>query len=155
MGSPRKKKERVSSIAKKLIKDLEENVYCRLQPSNVHGIGIFAIRDIPKGKNLFKTFLEYELTPVPISMIAENAKIDKAVKEFANDVFPAHNGKLYMYRKGLNAIDIGFFLNHSKKSNVVMDDASLCFAARDIKKGEELLADYEGYSENTISRRKF
>src|ERR1700722_14347341 len=75
----KKKKERISAIGKKLIKDLEENVYCRLQPSKVHGIGIFAIRDIPKGKNLFKAFTDYELTPVPISMIVNNPKIDKAV----------------------------------------------------------------------------
>lgn len=140
--------QRVSSIAKKLVKDLEENVYCRLQPSKVSGIGVFAIRDIPKGRELFKTFLDYELTPVPLSMIENNPKIDKAVGQLANDMFPLHNGKLYMYRRGLNAIDISFFLNHSKKANVYMDDTSACFAARNIKKGEELLANYEEYTEH-------
>jgi len=30
-----------------------EKVYCRLAPSSVHGVGIFAIKDIPKGINPF------------------------------------------------------------------------------------------------------
>ena len=146
--------ERVSSIAQKLVKDLEENIYCRLQPSKVHGIGIFAIRDIPKGRELFKTFLNYELTPVPISMIENNPKIDLAVKKLANDMYPLHDGRLYMYRRGLNAIDIGFFVNHSRKANVIIDDMSACFAARNIKKGEELFTNYEEYSEDAISGGK-
>ena len=135
-------------IAQKLIKDLEENVYCRLQPSKIHGIGVFAIRDIPKGKNIFKTFLTYHLTPVSVDVIEGNTRIDGAVKQFAHDVFPEHNGYIYLYRHGLNAVDIGFFLNHSKKANVFMDDMGFCYAARDIKKGQELFADYEQYSEN-------
>ena len=139
--------KRVSSIAKRLVKDLEENVYCRLQPSKVHGIGVFAIRDIPKGRELFKTFLNYELTPVPVEMIEKNPKIDAAVKRLANDMYPLHDGKLYMYRRGMNAIDIGFFINHSKEANVVIDDTSACFAARNIKKGEELFSNYKEYSE--------
>jgi SET domain-containing protein len=143
-----KRKPRVSGIGKRLIKDLEENIYCRLQPSKVHGIGIFAIRNIPKGKEVFKTFLNYELTPVPISLINVDRKIDPAVRSFANDMFPLHSGKLYMYRRGLNAIDIGFFLNHSTKPNVRIDDMSRCFAARNIKKGEELFANYKEYSEH-------
>src|ERR1700722_10093943 len=132
-----------SRFAKKLIKDLEENVYCRLQPSSVHGIGVFAIRDIPKGKELFKNYLTYQLTPVPIATIEKDTKIDKAVKKFADDVSPAHNGMLYLYRKGLNAIDISFFLNHSNTPNVATkDDCWSFFAARNIRKGEELFSDY-------------
>lgn len=142
--------KRASLIAKKLVKDLEENIYCRLRPSPVHGIGVFAIRDIPNGQELFKTFLNYELTPVPIEMIADNPRIDIAVKQLANDMFPLHDGRLYMYRRGLNAIDIGFFINHSKKANVVIDDTSACFAARRIKKGEELFANYEEYTDHAV-----
>lgn len=141
---------RVSSIAEKLVNDLEENVYCRLQPSKLHGIGIFAIRDIPKGQELFKTFVNYELTPVPVELIDNNPKIDPAVRQLAHDMYPLHNGKLYMYRKGMNAIDIGFFINHSDAPNVFFDDMSAVFAARDIKRGEELVSDYEKYSEHNL-----
>ena len=141
---------RVSSIARKLVKDLEENVYCRLQRSKVHGIGIFAIRDISKGQQLFKTFLNYEMTPVPVELIDNNAKISPSVRQLAHDMYPLHAGKLYMYRKGLNAIDIAFFINHSKKPNVIIDDMGDCFAARNIKRGEELFSDYETYTQHKI-----
>lgn len=144
-----------SRFAKRLIKDLEENVYCRLQPSKVHGIGVFAIRDIPKGKELFKNFLSYQLTPVPVKAIRENKKIDAAVKKFADDVSPEHNGMLYLYRQGLNAIDISFYLNHSNKPNVATkDDNWSFFAARKIHKGEELLSDYGTYAENPLTDDK-
>ena len=32
-----------------MLKHLRENVYCRLAPSTVHGVGVFAVRDIPAG----------------------------------------------------------------------------------------------------------
>ena len=142
-----------SRFAKRLIKDLEENVYCRLQPSKVNGIGVFAIRDIPKGKELFRNYLNYQLTPVPVKMIRENKKIDEAVKKLADDVSPEHKGMLYLYRQGLNAIDISFFLNHSRKPNVATkEDNWSFFAARNIRKGEELFSDYGTYSENPLGR---
>ena len=33
--------------------------YCRLQPSSIHGIGVFAIRDIPRRTNPFGTLKRY------------------------------------------------------------------------------------------------
>lgn len=145
----------VSSIGKKLIKDLERNIYCRLQPSKVHGIGVFAVRDIPKGRELFKCSLDYQLTPVPADLIFKNPKIHPAVKQLVDDVSPMHGGKLYLYRAGLNAIDISFFLNHAKKPNVATKkNSGSFFAGRNIKKGEELLADYADYSEDSGSKGK-
>jgi len=41
------------SLKEKLILKRLEQVYCRLAPSPIHGIGIFAIKDIPKGTNPF------------------------------------------------------------------------------------------------------
>jgi SET domain-containing protein len=141
-----------SRFAKRLMKDLEENIYCRLQPSRIHCIGVFAIRNIPKGRELFKNYTNYQLTPVSITAIKENKKIDPAVKKFADDVSPAHKGMLYLCRQGLNAIDISFYLNHSNKPNVATkDDSWSFFAARNIKKGEELFSDYETYAENPLA----
>jgi len=33
----------------RILKHLQTEVYCRLGVSPIHGIGVFAIRDIPKG----------------------------------------------------------------------------------------------------------
>jgi SET domain-containing protein len=143
-------KPRLSRFAKKLVKDLEENIYCRLMPSKISGVGVFAMRDIPKGAELFKTFLDYQLTPIPMDLIANDKKISKEIKDFACDMYPIHQGNLYAYRAGLNAIDISFFINHSDHPNVATKkDNGSFFAARKIKKGEELFSDYRTYSEET------
>ena len=42
-----------------LLNRVLRDYYCRLQPSKIHGIGVFAVRDIPKGRNLFKTLPKY------------------------------------------------------------------------------------------------
>jgi len=47
--------EKKEVILKKL-----ENTYCRLQPSMISGVGVFAIRDIPQGINPFQGAQEPE-----------------------------------------------------------------------------------------------
>ena len=38
----------------KLLKHLQNDIYCRLDVSKIAGIGVFAIKTIPKGVNPFK-----------------------------------------------------------------------------------------------------
>ena len=40
-------------VVSKLIDHLEKDIYCRLAPSKVAGIGVFAIREIPQNINPF------------------------------------------------------------------------------------------------------
>ena len=137
-----------------LVKDLEENVYCRLRPSKVHGVGIFAIRDIPKGKNPFKSFLRYGFAAVDAGAVFNNPKIDPAVKKMASDMYSVQDGKLYLYRGGLNGIDISFFLNHSERPNLIaMKGGDVFVTARKIRKGEELFSDHRTYAQNVVSKR--
>ncbi len=47
---------------------------------------------------------------------------------------------------GLNGMDISFFLNHSKKPNIITTDEGNTFLTRrKIKKGEELTIGYNTY----------
>jgi hypothetical protein len=39
---------------KQIIAHLEKEVYCCVKPSLISGVGVFAIKDIPKGTNPFK-----------------------------------------------------------------------------------------------------
>jgi hypothetical protein len=149
---PQKKLKPISATARKLIKDLEENVYCRLRPSKIQGVGIFAIRDIPKGKDPFKSFLPYPFAAVPADAVFDNPKIDSAVKKFAGDMYVVSDGMMYPYKGGLNGIDISFFLNHSEKPNLIAtNDGESFLTARIIKKDEELLSDHRTYSENFVN----
>jgi SET domain-containing protein len=138
--------------AQKLIKDLEENIYCRLRPSKVSGVGVFAIRDIPKGTDPFKNFLKHDFIEVDPKTIFENDKIDPAVKELVNDMYVIGEGVLHLWGAGLNALDMSFFINHTEEAGMMnmeaKEGAEGFVAARDIKKGEELLVDYGTYAEN-------
>ncbi|MDE2019257.1 MAG: SET domain-containing protein-lysine N-methyltransferase [Patescibacteria group bacterium] len=133
-----------------LIKDLEENVYCRLRPSSVSGVGVFAIRDIPKGINPFKNFLSFHFSDLDPELVFNNDRIDPAVKELVNDMYGIGDGRLNLWQGGLNGIDISFFMNHSEKNpNMLSKESGEYFiTAREIKKGEELFADYGVYAEN-------
>jgi len=132
-----------------LIRDLEEDVYCRLRPSTVSGVGVFAVRDIPKGTDPFKGFSSHGFVDIDQKLVFENPKIDPAVKELVNDIYAVSDGKLSMWEGGLNGLDIGFFVNHSKNPNLAAEEGGAVFIAmRDIKKGEELFADYRGYLDN-------
>ena len=44
------------SIKQTILEHLKNNIYCRLKPSKIHGVGVFAIRNIPKNTNPFKEF---------------------------------------------------------------------------------------------------
>lgn len=134
---------------KQLLEDLRKRTYCRLRVSPIHGVGVFAIRDIPKGVNPFYSCKKAKLIP---SSEKEKAHLPKAVQKLINDFCVTRGGKHLIPDFGLNSIDISHYLNHSKKPNLTavfrseMDDTEF-ITARKIKSGEELTSDHETYSE--------
>jgi len=128
----------------KLIENANNNVYCRLQCSKTHGIGVFAIRDISMNTNPFKLSANgcegiYAIDDNP-SLIEKinHPEVKKMVKDFGG--FP---------KKGFNSMTISWYMNHSDKPNMNIA-TSLCdklvFSTNKlIKKGEELLINYNHY----------
>ena len=121
-----------------------KKVYCRLQPSPLGGVGIFAIRDIPKGANPFfgtprtkwVSLTRAELKTLPVA-------IRKLVTDFCVQDKP---GVYLLPAGGPNCMDISFFLNFSKKPNVrPINGGDSFITIRKIKKGEELVSDYDDY----------
>jgi SET domain-containing protein len=134
---------------KELISDLEQNIYCRIKPSSVAGVGVFAIRDIPKGTNPFKMFKEGDFVEADAKEIFDNLNIPQTVKELINDMYVVEEEKIYLNSFGLNSINISSLLNHSNNPNMETTDGAENFIAlRDIKTGEELFVNYYTYSEN-------
>jgi len=123
-----------------------EGVYARLKPSNIHGVGVFAICDIPKGTYLFSED-ESEL----IWTTKKALKLDEMPKEIRQlyDQFCLikDKGVTYGCPRNFNLMTIAWYLNHSKTPNVGSDKDYTFYALRDIKKDEELTADYQGYNE--------
>jgi len=121
-----------------------KNTYCRLKPSKLNGVGVFAIRDIPKNKNPFLGVREQNWYEFKTSDLKN---LDKATLEMVDDFFVIEkDNKVLIPECGLNGMDISFFLNRSKNPNVkTTDEGSLFLTLRKIKKGEELTISYATY----------
>ena len=132
------------------LKDLKENVYCRLQCSDVHGVGVFAIRDIPSGIDPFVGSGTDVWTEIPLTSFENDPDIAWEVKELTKAMYVIKDGMIFVPERSLNDINISFFVNHSKKPNTearVIKKDFYFFTIRDIKKGQELLVDYDTYTD--------
>lgn len=139
-----------------LLEHLKNDVYVRIKKSKVHGVGLFAIRDIPKGTNPFVSLhpTEYE------EFTDEELKktLPKNVYDMINS-YSAHDENYhYVPTHGFNPIDLPYLINHSDTPNVGTDKFGEHFVTlRDIKEGEELFSDFSTYhdgNENYIKAKK-
>ena len=134
----KKKKQKQSNIP-------HYGVYVRLRALKKHrdGVGVFAIRDIPKGIDIFYGDDD------PIVWVSKD-KINKLIPEIKKlyKDFAIIKDKKYGCPKNFNQLTLSWYLNHSKSPNVGCDKEYKFYALRDIKKGEELSADYNTYNES-------
>jgi SET domain-containing protein len=137
------------NLKQKILNNLK-NTYCRLQPSKIEGVGVFAVRDIPKGKDPFLGITNAKWCKFELS---EFKKIDKNILKMVDDFFVIEkNGTVYIPENGLNGIDVSFFVNNSKNPNLKIvgdgkNDALNFKTIKKIKKGEELMVSYSTYDE--------
>ena len=124
----------------RILKHLETEVYCRLGVSPIHGIGVFAIRDIPKGTQPLVSLLK----------IKEFSFSKKVIKKLPSSVqkevrmFCYYNKDEYLIPSiGLNAMNMAFYMNHSKNPNIKYLKNNTLLSLRKIKAGEELFFDYD------------
>ena len=125
-----------------LMQELSNNTYVMLKPSAIEGVGVFAIRDIPKGcRDMFgKPDTAEEWITIPKKEI---------------DALPAHaqflvgnyclfdENSYYVPAAGFKKMDVSLFLNHSDTPNIIsINDGDYFETLRDIKSGEELVIDY-------------
>ena len=130
---------------KSFLKSLN-STYCRLGVTK-HGVGVVAIRPIPKGMDPFKNCnLHGDVLEIPEEEF-ERYPAPEEAKMLVRDFCALQSGVYFVPAFGIDSIDKSYFLNHSKKPNLVTKDKGESFvAARTIKKGEELTADYDRYS---------
>jgi SET domain-containing protein len=135
----------MKELKQKILNNLK-NTYCRIKKSRLQGIGVVAIRDIPKGANPFKGIKKQRWTKFHID---ELANLDSVVLEMADSFFVIKkNGFVWIPECGLSGMDISFFLNDSKKPNLkTTDDGNNFVTLKKIKKGEELTVAYSTYDE--------
>jgi SET domain-containing protein len=119
-----------------------EDVWTRLKPSKIHGVGVFAIRDIRKGTDVFPH------DDQPVIWIDKKwiERLSTPLKRFYDD-FCIVKGDKYGCPKHFDTLTNSWYLNHSDDPNVAADENYRFYALRDIKTGEELTADYRAYSD--------
>ncbi len=139
-----------------LLLNLKENVFCKIGSSSIHGVGVFAIKDIPKGTVVFK-FCNYhpdkdELVDIP----EEEARfLDNEVLDLIKMYCGISRFNTYVvHENGLNHIHFGYYLNHSDEPNLkIYSDHNAkeyeyvnFITVKDIQMGQELTEDYRDLS---------
>jgi SET domain-containing protein len=125
-----------------LLHELVNNTYVILRPSAIAGIGVFALRDIPKGcRDMFSApdpndkwikvpKKEVDTLPEPIQFLIGNYCLFDDNNYFVPDY-------------GFKKVDLCLFLNHSDEPNVKsIEEGNYFEAIRDIREGEELFIYY-------------
>jgi SET domain-containing protein len=116
-------------------------VYARLKPSRIDGVGVFAIRDIPKGMYVFSGD-DDEMVWVDASTVN---RLEAEAKKLYRDFCVTRNGRFGCPRN-FNLLTLAWYLNHSSKPNMAADENYNFYSTRRIRKGEELTVDYDTYS---------
>ena len=119
---------------------LNSHVKLRIAPSSIHGIGVFAIRDIPKGARL-----NADLAPIPYKVpYSSFNKLFPEIRELLLERWPQIvNGSAFCYPD----VRLQAYMNHSEEPNY---DARTDIVLKDITKGEEVTEDYRlinGYAQ--------
>lgn len=125
---------------KKIIQHLETEVFCKLGVSPIHGIGVFAVRPIPKGVNPLRSYIRMREIDVPKKEIKH---LPKGVRSQI-DMFCFYNRKIVSIPvNGLNSFDLAVYLNHSKQPNLRFKKNGALESLKAIDQGEELFIDYD------------
>jgi SET domain-containing protein len=132
----------------KVLSELPDfKVYTRLKKSEVHGIGVFAIREIKKGTYIFLENCKVKTIKakdIPFSELP--AEIIQLYKDFC-----PYNKKEFTYTcpQNFNFMTISWFLNEDKENpNVGCDKQLEFYALKDIQVGEELFVNYDEVDKN-------
>ncbi len=128
------------SLKEKLYEHLRENVYCKLGVSPIHGIGVFALRDIPKGTHPLKSMVSNK--EIKFSRV-ELKSVPSTVRKHLNMFCLVEKGRVFAPEIGMNAVNLSIYLNHSKTPNLFYNDDGVLEAMVDIAKGDEVTIDYD------------
>jgi hypothetical protein len=132
-----------------------EQVYTRLGVSKIRqskkygdlspGIGVFAIRDIPKSTLIFSPDDDETVIALNSNVTGLPDNIKKLYEDFC-----VRDDDKFTCPVSFNKLTPAWYVNDSTEDNepnVKPDESLRFFALRDIQDGEELLARYEDYSD--------
>tara|TARA_Y100000310_G_C19982590_1_gene490490 strand:- start:11 stop:472 length:462 start_codon:yes stop_codon:yes gene_type:complete len=139
---------------KQVLDYLENKIYCRVKPSGIHGVGLFAIKDIPMGTNILEEFpykVHFSLLLKKIETF--NPNVIRWIRDSYSNNGTYINIILFPHLKLGQAI---LYLNNSDKHNVEYRAShdycdendntwnnTKVITIKDIKDGEEITLNYK------------
>jgi SET domain-containing protein len=124
-----------------LLLELQHDTYIMLRSSPVHGIGVFAIKDIPKG---CRTIFSKDVGEWIKLSIAEVEQLPHYSRNHIETYCLFDEENYFVPDYGFKLMDLVLYLNHSAEPNIVsLNEGEQFEALRNIKAGEELLVNYE------------
>jgi len=127
-------------MLEKLLSELRNETYVMPKASPIHGIGVFAIRDIPKGTRKIFSKEKGEWIKVPITEVEKLPGHTRSLIE-TYCLFDEEN--YWVPEFGFKMIDPVIYLNHSSNPNIIsINDGEEFEALVDIPEGTELLVNY-------------
>ena len=132
-----------------------EALYTRLQPSPIDGVGVFAIRNIKKGTQIFSGDSD-EIRWIRAEDLPKEDYLREFYKKFAivkngNDGRP----KRYGCPPNFHRLTMSWYLNDPKTGevpNVTCDENYEFWSAQNIRRGEELTVDSTTYSDHANAK---
>lgn len=130
-----------------LLRELSQETYAMLKPSPVHGIGVFAMQDIPKGCRTIFSRNVGEWIRLPI---ADVEKLPDHSRNLVETYCLYDEEHYYVPDYGFKVMDMVNYLNHSSTPNIIsVNDGEYFEALTDIPAGEELLVNYGSIVDTT------
>ena len=122
------------------------NLYTRIKASS-KGVGLFAIRSIPKDTKLFVG----DVSDTIRILVSEVDKIaDAEVRQMYVDFCPVV-GDYFVAPSDFNQMAMSWYLNHSEEPNVTVVPELQFVTSRFVPAGEELTANYTTYSDHALA----
>jgi SET domain-containing protein len=123
-----------------LVDSILTQSYVQLKPSKVcDGVGVFALRTIPKNTILFT-----DVEPDSNLITWESLKqADQQVLEYLKSICNTSDQGVYLNRT-INNINVTYYVNHSDNPNVIHNKIlDVYMTLTDIHPGQELVCKYE------------
>lgn len=135
------KKELQYKLKQKICIKRLDNVYCKLKPSHIHGVGIFAIKDIPININPFKdSYLGQDGIVLDKNDILYKNLQDEE-KKLLEDYHPTNKSNIQYISYFPNQLIWTNYLNYvyDDRANIKLLENGEWITTRKIYKDEELL----------------
>ncbi|MDB5712697.1 MAG: hypothetical protein JWO15_94 [Sphingomonadales bacterium] len=123
------------------------DVHARLKASPIHGVGVFAIRDIIVGTNVFEN--DRRAINWIDARVLDQGKLTDEERQLYLD-FGVRKGALIGCPENFNLLGVGWYVNQptpGETANLQATEQLDMIAVRDIAAGEELTISYAEFSE--------